>query len=1582
MAEYQLHVAISLAAGLVTSIAVLCLAGPRKTTIELPTSVDGNSSLLRDPFDVTKPDDLVDGIPIDADGFWSRVRRRKLALSFLLAVVLAVECIRLGQSVAQRTRLSVAVYGLHVAFALYTVLLSVYAISRTGSEHAHAITHLSALTALATALCTLIAILPSTPLPATSSFFISDAVYAHLWYVAYALYAAALGVASTTPRGPKLHFPPEEIYSDKGSMRITSKNEDNVSGIASDSVLDLILLSYATRVAMLGKTRESIEIGDLSILTADMRATTLYASMRSAMRRWTLHLGSWSAEQGSGVQLGYRLLRVNAGPLIVVAIISVAVPGMFYVPAFFVQRVVHYLEVDPTRQHPEWGYLFSAALLFSGFAVHLIANNLLPLITTTLQVRFRIQLNSLLFAKTLVRKDIASTSSEAEPSQDTHEGSEAEDKPTEGFSSKAQVMTLMTTDVDRVASFAQQLFTIIDAPLEIAIATLFLYHLLGVSCFFGLGVIILSLPINHFAGSVVVGTQTNLMKARDERVSLMNEVLGAIRMLKFMAWERSFERRVESIRERELRYQKKTYTIEVLFRAIWDATPILVTLVSFWHYAVVRKQILTPSIAFTSISVFNEMKFAMSAVPETIIKLLQSAVSMRRIETYLEGAEIASVLSLDSQPRAITTQSATITWAQEHSAKNNATPSTQHQFMLMDLTLEFPPGELSLVCGKLGSGKSLLLLSLLGEADVLSGQVICPRTPPDTLASFAGIVVPDVQWVVQGVCAYVPQSAWIRNTSIKENILFDLPYVEERYRKTLEACALLSDLEILEDGDESEIGERGVTLSGGQKARVSLARAVYSRAATLFLDDVLSAVDAHTAHHLYNNCLKGDLMRGRTVILVSHHVQLCAPGAKYIVSLDNGRVQYSGDYSGFKSSDLSETLVYAKALAGTGAKPALSSPLEEELDAYAAVEKMAVQGETSTTPSITPSDVPTLLDSDNKPTKKPPRKVVEDEKREVGGINKDIWASYLAACGGWAYWLTFAFAVGLAATAPVFENGWLRIWSGSYLDESQRHSPAFYIGVYAAISVFGLIITTARWLVFYYGGINASFKLHHRLLESVLFANIRFHDTSSRGRLLNRFGKDIEGIDSSLPDDLARSIICGLSSAVTVVTLTVVGGPLVVLAVIVLGFFYAITAKAYNRTNRDLRRLDSVTRSPLYSIYGETITGAAVVRAFGASSKFLRDMLRFTDTNASPYYWMLGVNRWLVTRYCLLTAAAMGAMAFIAVFNPKVDASLAGFTLAFASSLLIDLITVVRRYVSLEQSLVSVERIKEYSELPSEAPEYIEPRPPASWPSQGAIKCENLVVRYSPELPNVLHGLSFEIKPGEKVGVLGRTGSGKSTLALSFFRFVEPVEGRILIDGLDISKLGLTDLRSRLTIIPQDPTILSGTLRSTLDVFDEYEDAEIYEALRRVHLIPSGDELDAASDVMNTNVFRNLDSPVSEGGENLSAGEKQLLCMARAILKRAKVLLMDEATASVDYATDELIGKTIRHEFAQSTIITIAHRLRTVIDYDRVMLLDQGRIMEFDKPAVLLSDPKSSFYALCKATGKQEFATLKSMAGL
>ncbi|KDR79985.1 hypothetical protein GALMADRAFT_242167 [Galerina marginata CBS 339.88] len=1578
MLRLQLPIAIVLGVSAAASCIFFFFTQTEEGKIQLPRHVEAEDDVPQhDPFDVTKPQDVNDGFPIEEEQFWTRMRWRKIFLSLLLASTLAISAVSLGWSLANNIHQDVTIHSLHLCFDLYVLLISVRSIGQdTPDQHWKPIVHLTVLLTVAFALLGSAAILPDYPSPIAA---LADdrGILMTLWYALVSIYGLACVVCYSTPLGPPLHYPPSDIYSEKTVQAITNMDEANVCGITSGSPWDILLFSYTTKVVWLGNTSESLDIGDLPIVPANMRAAYNYARMKRALREIKLRVFSWSPKPGSGWQLSYRLVRLNYLVFTAELLLAAVSAVLFYSPPLFLRMLVSYLEVDPHREQKGWGWVYVIGIFAANVISFLVTGQLWSLSTTTIQVRLRIQLNSILYAKTLVRKDVASSAppppntaeAEGESAKPASEVAEKQDE--DDFSSKAQIMTLMTTDVDRVSDFAWHVFSIVDAPIEIVIGTWFLYSLLGVSCFFGLAVTCLFLPMNHYAGKVVVGAQEGLMKARDERVALMNEILGGIRMLKFMGWERSFEKRVLAIRSKELKYQKLNYTIETLWNAIWNGSPILVTLVSFWHFAVVRQQPLTPSIAFTSILVFSEMKFALSALPETFINMLQSFVSLRRIEKYLNSAEVNSVPPFEQQSKTVAFRSCTVTWPQDRAITSHApsaAPTPRHKFLLVDLSLNFPRGELSLICGKLGSGKSLLLLSLLGEADILTGQVLCPKSPPDSLASFSNIIVSKEDWIVDGICAYVPQATWLRNASIKDNILFNLPYDDERYLKTLEVCALVSDLEVLEDGDESEIGERGVNLSGGQKARVSLARAVYSRASILLLDDVLSAVDAHTAYHLYHECLKGDLMKGRTAILVSHHVQLCAPGASYIVTLDNGRVQFEGSKEGFYSSGVLASLVQSGQTDDKEEKEQLEAAEKEILS-----EDPEPQSETSSTVASTPASV--------KLERKPARKLIEEEKRAVGRISRDIWETYFWACGGGWYWGIFISVLVVASASPVLENGWIRYWSNSALNGG-GDSPVFYITMYAVITGVGLVISTLRWFILYTGSVHASEVLYKRLLETILFANIRFHDTVSRGRVLNRFGKDFEGIDSTLSDNFGRSVIYALSAMTTLVTVSFVGGIPFILAALLLGIVYWNVAKIYGQTSRDMRRLDSVTRSPLYSIYGETISGVTIIRAFGASSKFLRDMLRCVDTNANPYYWMWGVNRWLSVRFNLLSAGIVGSTALVCLITPSISASMAGFALAFASTITGDLLFMVRRFVGLEQSMVALERVKEYTDLEREPPEFIEPRPPASWPSQGAIKCEDLVIRYAPELPDVLHRLNFEINPGEKVGILGRTGSGKSTLALSFFRFVEATEGRIFVDGIDTSKIGLTDLRSRLTIIPQDPTILSGTLRSTLDVFDEYNDAEIYEALRRVHLIPSEDTPAEAADTVNANVFRDLDAKVSEGGENFSTGEKQLLCMARAILKRSKVLVMDEATASVDYATDELIGKTIRHEFAESTILTIAHRLRTVIDYDRVMLLEQGRIIEFDRPATLLSNPASKFYALCKATGRDEFAMLKKLAGV
>ncbi|KAL5522541.1 hypothetical protein ACEPAG_8557 [Sanghuangporus baumii] len=1324
------------------------------------------------------------------------------------------------------------------------------------------------------------------------------------------------------------------------------------------SLWETLLFSYTTRVVKLGYSSEGLAITDLPILPGEMRASTIFARMKAACRKYRLR----HTRPGSGWQLAYRLLRANGKGFALFVSGALVISVLFYGPMLFMQELVSYLESDLEERDPEWGWVYGVGLFMSSIILALVIEQIWSLALTNPQVKIR--MNTLLFAKTLVRKDVTS----AAVSSDKATKSGPKVGAVEDFSSKAQIMTLMTTDVDRVAEFVWHFYTLIDSPAEITIGALFLYKILGISGLTGLAVACLFLPINNYAGRIIVRVQERLMRVRDERVTIMNEVLGAMRMLKFMAWERNFENRIMKIREQELKYQFSTYKIQLLFVTVWNISPLLVTLVAFWHFTVVRGQALTPSVAFTSIAIFSKLKFALNAIPGTLVKTVQSFVSIRRIEKYLCSPEVDPVNVLDNAQSPIALNSATIGWPQERKENQGSTSSTSltphRTFSLVDMTLHFPLGKLSLVCGKLGSGKTLLLQILLGEVDVLAGTVKCPRSPPSAMAAFTDVAPPPQDWVVNGTCAYVPQTSWLQNASIKDNILFNLPYVEDRYRKTINACALLEDLAILEDGDRTEVGERGINLSGGQKARISLARAIYSRASVLLLDDVLSAVDVHTAHHLFHECLMGELVHGRTIILVSHHVQLCVDGVEYVVALDNGRAWFSGKPEDFKSSGVMDRLIHSgHVVTPEGVKKvkagksfSFNSSSSMAIDAPAKAGKIASDSK-SKHPLLT-TKASSLSEN------KTPRKLVEEEKRAVGNIGKDVWKTYFSVVGGVLYWIIFVFSIILAAAGPVAENGWLSYWSRLVQNHNDTRGALHYISIYALITLVGLVTSTLRWTILYNGSINASAAIYKKLLESVLFAPIRFHDTISRGRLLNRFGKDMEVIDSSLPSHFGNTAIYFTSACATLITIACVGGPKFVAAASVLGFLYYGVTKVYSRCCRDLRRLDSVSRSPLYSIYEETISGAPVLRAFGAGSKFMRDMNCFLDISTNPYFWLWKVNRWVSTRINLLSSMIVAVTAVIALVNPDIDASLAGYTLVFATTVTQD---------------VAVERVKEYSNLNKEGLEFNEPRPPASWPSKGAVECKGLTIRYAPDLPDVLRDLSFKVNPGEKVGIVGRTGSGKSTLALSFFRFVEATEGRILIDGVDISNIGLTDLRGRLTIIPQDPIIFSGTLRSTLDVFDQHMDAELYEALRRVYLIPSTTE-GVVDDAVNQNIFCNLESRISEGGDNLSAGQKQLLCLARAILKRSKLLVMDEVTAGVDYATDELIGKTITNEFADSTIFTIAHRLRTVIGYSRVMVLDQGRIVEFDRPAALLARPSSHFYALCKAQGNEEFSVLKKLA--
>ncbi|EPB91889.1 hypothetical protein HMPREF1544_01183 [Mucor circinelloides 1006PhL] len=1294
-----------------------------------------------------------------------------------------------------------------------------------------------------------------------------------------------------------------------------------------------------------------------------------------------------------GKRLLHRIYLANRVSLIVQLSLSITIALVMYGQPLFLNKLLLLIQdmsvggVDNRSLVLGLGYIVGMAL-FNIFSSLVIAQ-LWFFAQSSVQIRIRSMLNIELYRKTLRRRDtsISSGKKKSSPSE-----LDAPDKKTatidEGNVSSATglIVNLMSTDAARIADFATQWNTLVRAPTELVFGIYFLYRLLGWSSFMGLLVIVATLPLNHFNTKWFIKLQAQLMKTRDKRVSLMNEVLQGIRQIKFFAWESNWSKRILESRDAELGCIKKGYLSEVVFLLLWQGTPLMVTTVAFWSFTKLQGEQLTAPIAFTSIAIFNELRAAFSIIPEAAVRLFETLISVKRIEDYLNQDEINMDVTVSDTVK-IGFEGATVCWPTSTNTDNEETPEDaesditttivdhpqEDTFTLKDLNVVFPNNQLSLICGGTGSGKTLLMLSLLGETETKQGTVCCPRsaTPP-TLDDSTAITsihlseddsdhIAPPNWILEHAVAYVAQTAWLQNASIKDNILFGLPFIKKRYNATLAACALVKDLSYLEDGDATEIGEKGITLSGGQKARVSLARAVYSRAQNVLMDDVLSAVDAHTAKHLYQQCLLGPLMKNRTQILITHHVNLCIQASAHVVFIKEGRIQLSGSPTELRQTGQLELIFEENAME------------QEEDDSDATIDSQQEQA----------------LE------RKAPKVLVEKEGRAQGQVKFRLYRLYFKMVGSWLFWMFFFFTVFAARGLDITSTWWLKKWAQSYApsdntirssdqrvfmyaasnfdNSNNTHDTNYYVNIYILINLVNILFSLTRYVTTFSGGIRAGRKLYILLLDRVLKAPLRFFDTTPIGRVVNRFSKDFETIDTSVPFDMVQfcaqwtTVISILLVATSVLPVLIV--PMIMVALTNIYFGLRFVA-----ASRELKRMDSVSRSPLFTHFSESIVGVATIRAFGMTQHFMLDMLDKIDTNSRPMYYAYSVSRWVSVRIALMGSMVTFLTGIFILSNlGNMDAAMAGFCLSYVTVFTDMIYWGVRRYTSLEMNFNSVERVVEFLEMDQEAPTITDVKPPKEWPSQGAISVKNLHVRYAADLEPVLKGLTFSIKPMEKVGIVGRTGSGKSTLALSFFRFIEATEGSIVIDQVDISKIGTKDLRSKLTIIPQDPVLFSGTLGSNMDPFDQFTQEEIFTALRRVHLLNDTSDQD-----VNQNVFKDLTTPVSEGGKNFSQGQRQLLCLARALLKRSKVVLMDEATASVDFETDKAIQKTIACEFQDSTILCIAHRLNTVIEYDRILVLDHGEMIEFASPLDLLQNEESAFYKMCRNSG--EFDTLLELA--
>lgn len=1116
-------------------------------------------------------------------------------------------------------------------------------------------------------------------------------------------------------------------------------------------------------------------------------------------------------------------------------------------------------------------------------------------------------------------------------------------------STVGETVNLMSADAQRfmdVANFIHQLWS---CPLQIILSIVFLWGELGPSVLAGIATMVLLIPINAFLVAKGKTIQERNMKNKDERMKIMTEILNGIKILKLFAWEPSFEKRVNDIRARELKNLLNFSYLQSISVFVFTCAPFLVSLASFAVYVLVdENNILDAQKAFTAISLFNVLRFPLAMLPMVMSSLVQTNVSTARLERYLSGEDLdtSAIHHNPTAGSAVRFSEATFAWEQDGDAA------------IRDVTLDITPGSLVAVVGAVGSGKSSLVSAMLGEMENIKGHIN-----------------------IQGSLAYVPQQAWIQNATLKDNILFGSELDEARYQQVLKACALLPDLALLPAGDQTEIGEKGINLSGGQKQRVSLARAVYNNADIYILDDPLSAVDAHVGKYLFEHVLgpKG-LLQKKTRILVTHSISFL-PQVDNIVVLAGGAVSEHGSYSallanqgafaqflnlyGNQEETVSEENTTAFAVAGD------EEEADEDVDpcmeeSSGDVVTMTLKREASIHQRrLSRSLSRKSTSSRKKAQEEPPKKLkgqqlIEKENVETGRVKFSMYVRYLRAVGlCFSFWIVMGY-VG-QYVAYVGTNLWLSAWTDDaqhYLNQTYpTHQRDLRIGVFGALGMSQALFLLFATALSAQGAVRASRILHQQLLSNILRVPMSFFDTTPTGRIVNRFAKDIFTVDETIPTSFRSWLSClmGIISTLIVICLAT---PFFAVIIVPLTVFYCFVLRFYISTSRQLRRLDSVTRSPIYSHFGETVSGLSVIRAYGHQERFLKHNEATMDINQkSVYSWIIS-NRWLAIRLEFVGSLVVFFSALLAVIaKGTLEGGIVGLSVSSALNVTQTLNWLVRTSSELETNIVAVERVHEYMKVKNEAPWVTKKRPPRGWPSKGEIQFVDYQVRYRPELDLVLQGITCNIGSTEKVGVVGRTGAGKSSLTNCLFRVLEAAGGKIIIDEVDIATIGLHDLRKNLTIIPQDPVLFTGTLRMNLDPFDQYSDEEVWKALELAHLktyvqgLPEG-----------------LLHLVSEAGENLSVGQRQLVCLARALLRKAKILILDEATAAVDLETDHLIQTTIRSEFADCTVLTIAHRLHTIMDSNRVMVLQAGQIVEFDSPEELLTK-NGIFSAMAKDAG-------------
>lgn len=1170
--------------------------------------------------------------------------------------------------------------------------------------------------------------------------------------------------------------------------------------------------------------------------------------------------------------------------------------------------------------------------------------------------------------------------------------------------SSGQIVNMMSTDTSKIESSITYVHYLWSGVFQALIILSLLFRKLSWCSLIGFAFLIAMIPFQSKLSQLLSQRRKEAAPLTDSRIKLMQEIIQGIRVIKFYAWEDSFLKKLFSIRDEELSKIREAQILRSLVIVVTSFSAIFSCIITFITYRAFEGP-LSVVIISTSFAFFDQLRLILLLLPMIIALSVDGYVSYGRIATFLTAEELEFRPSFGEtkgggDEDSLIVENGNFEWDTEDAAngsnvdgdeKQMSEPQTPKAFSIKDVSLNVPMGSFVTIVGGVGSGKSSLLSALIGELK------------PTDLATGTGTTT-KVSFPSSGSLAYCPQQAWIQNGTVKDNILFGAPYLEERYAQVLFACALLPDLEQMPDADMTEIGEKGVNLSGGQKQRISLARAAYSPStATFLLDDPLSAVDADAGRHILLHLLKGPLMKGKLVLLVTHQLHILGdifkdserPGM--VIVMKNGAIAEQGTmYDLLKDNDGSGGGIFCRMMKSVSHTPNPSTTTNAS--SAVGTEKIG----DSTTESKQNGG---LSLSPRSPTATS-KKITSIEERRVGAVSMKVYYSYMKASGGLTFVffsIGFVFLMQLLRTVtdqwinttvspkdermPIIVSVVFRVIY--YVFGTSDLSMASFNVVYIALGVFQILFGVVSSLSFCFGALRASKTVNEGAFISLLKAPILFFDTNPTGRILSRFSKDLDVLDTAITESMRSFFHCIANVIIVFMVILIAQYKFILPLIVLFGAFFGVyffIQNYYLATSRELKRLEGLLRSPLYAHFSESLSGLSTIRAFRREDAFLAKTMCLADQHNQASFAQLSIQRWLGVRLesignLIVLSAALSF--FLISFDSITFASL---SLTYALRVTGTLNWVIRQAAELETQIISSERLQHYAEdleidyetVPIDGVDGLvnvvddsvkmmvvdadaDDNTTYLTEDIAAISFKNLHLRYRPELDSVLRGITVDIKRGERVGIVGRTGSGKSSIIQSLFRIINPHIGSISLFGRDTRSIPLPLLRSQISIIPQDPVIFEGTIRWNLDPSSKHADSDLLMVLERCHLLPAIIALSPGSP---------LDAKLLGDGDNLSVGQRQLLCLARALLRRNKVLVLDEATANIDFESDLLIQQMIRNDplFKGVTILTIAHRLPTIMDYDKILLLDDGRVKEFGSPSTLLSQ-KGAFYSLVNGSG-------------